>query len=72
MQAHRIETIVQPGGSLALRGLPLRAGARVEVIVLVKEEAGAAACPPHGGTHRYEDPFDLALPRSERECDAES
>jgi uncharacterized membrane protein len=36
MQAYRVETTVQPDGSLVIRHLPLQAGEAVEVIVLVR------------------------------------
>jgi hypothetical protein len=36
MQAYRVETTVQPDGSLVIRHLPLQAGEAVEVIILVR------------------------------------
>ena len=34
MQAYRVETTVEPGGSLTVRDLPFLTGEKVEVIVL--------------------------------------
>jgi hypothetical protein len=41
MQAYRIETTVERDGELALRRLPIKAGERVEVIVLTETRANA-------------------------------
>lgn len=35
MQAYRIETMVQQDGSLLVRNLPLQAGEKVEIIILI-------------------------------------
>jgi hypothetical protein len=36
MQAYRQELVVQHDGTLTLRGLPLRAGEKVEIIIIVQ------------------------------------
>lgn len=36
MQAYRVETTVQPDGSLIVRHVPLQAGAAVDVMILVR------------------------------------
>lgn len=64
MQAHRIETIIQPGGGLAVQGLPVREGAHVEVIVLVKEEPARSTYPLRGTPYRFDEPFEPAVPAS--------
>lgn len=38
MNAHRAQAVVGDGGSVTLRGLPLRIGEEVEVIVLTRDE----------------------------------
>ena len=60
MQAYRIETTLTQNGELRLAQLPFRAGARVEVIVLVHEEdAGAVEGYPLRGTpYRYDHPLE--------------
>jgi hypothetical protein len=42
MQAVKVETFVQTDGDLHLQGLPCRQGNRVEVIVLITDEATEA------------------------------
>lgn len=36
MEAYRLETVIQKDGSLILNHLPLKAGANVEVVILVQ------------------------------------
>ncbi len=45
MQAYRIETTIKADGELALSQLPLKAGEKIEVIILT-EDAGNKANPP--------------------------
>lgn len=71
MNAHRAQAIVGDGGSVTLRGLPLRAGELVEVIVL----AGGATHPRgsidelrnrlRGSVLKDERPFDPVVPPEE-------
>lgn len=68
MQAHRIETIIQAGGTLALQGLPVADGAQVEIIILVKEEPRAKAYPLRGTPYRFEDPTEPAVPPDDWEA----
>jgi hypothetical protein len=46
MQAYRQETIIQHDGTLTLRDLPLQAGEKVEVIIIVQS-------PPVSAQHAY-------------------
>ena len=46
MQAYRQETIIQHDGTLTLRDLPLHAGEKVEVIIIVQS-------PPIGSQNAY-------------------
>jgi hypothetical protein len=43
MQAYRQETIIQHDGTLTLRDLPLQAGEKVEVIIIVVQSRPARA-----------------------------
>jgi hypothetical protein len=61
MQAHRIETTIQPGGTLAVRGLPLAEGAEVEIIILVKDQPRAKAYPLRGTPYRFDEPTEPAV-----------
>jgi hypothetical protein len=68
MQAHRIETTIQPGGTLAVQGLPVREGARVEIIVLVKDEPAHPLYPLRGTPYRFDEPFEPVVPVTEWEA----
>jgi len=68
MQAHRIETTIQPGGTLAVKGLPVREGARVEIIVLVKDEPTDPLYPLRGTPYRFDEPFEPAAPAEDWEA----
>lgn len=57
MQAHRVETTIQPGGTLMVQGLPVPDGAQVEVIVLVKEVPARSRYPLRGTPYRFDEPF---------------
>lgn len=61
MLAHRIETTILPGGTIAVRGLPLAEGAEVEIIVLVKEQPRAKAYPLRGTPYRFDEPTEPAV-----------
>jgi hypothetical protein len=71
MIAHRIETVLTEDGTLALKNLPIRAGARVEVIVLVADtpvvaETDADRFPLRGSEpYRFDDPFSPAVPEND-------
>jgi hypothetical protein len=67
MQAHRIDTTIQPGGTLTVQGLPVPDGARVEVIVLVKSEPARSAHPLRGTPYRFDEPLEPAVPVDEWE-----
>lgn len=70
MQAYRIESTVQPEGVLTLRNLPLPAGEKVEVIILVAPPAIAPSeqYPLRGSQpYRYDDPFEPAVPEEDWE-----
>lgn len=68
MQAHRIETTIQPGGTLAVRGLPLAEGAEVEIIILVKDQPRAKAYPLRGTPYRFDEPTEPAVPPEQWEA----
>ena len=68
MQAHRIETIIQPGGALAVQGLPVPDGAQVEIIILVKDEPRRKAYPLRGTPYRLDDPTEPAVPVADWEA----
>jgi hypothetical protein len=57
MHSHRLETVIQAGGTLTVQGLPIPEGEPVEVIVVVKEDADGKRYPLHGVAYGYEDPF---------------
>jgi hypothetical protein len=39
MRAHQVHTVIEDDGVVSVEGLPVRAGQRVQVIVLMPEEA---------------------------------
>ena len=60
MQTYSVETTVSNDGTLTIKGLPFRAGDKVEVIVRSRElERGPRKrCPLRGKPIRYLDPFE--------------
>jgi hypothetical protein len=60
MQAYRQETIVEHNGTLILRDLPLQAGEKVEVIIIVQSPLAPArhAYPLRGTPVAYVDPIE--------------
>ncbi|MGI8408268.1 MAG: hypothetical protein ACR2M8_00120 [Pyrinomonadaceae bacterium] len=66
MEAHRIETTVQPNGMIILEDLPFDEGKKVEVIVLESteavEEKSENPYPLRGTEYKYDDPFGPAVP----------
>jgi hypothetical protein len=64
MQAHRIEKIVQPNGTLILENLPFEEGKKVEIIILETqvEPKVENQYPLRGTIYKYEDPFEPAAP----------
>jgi len=60
MEAFRIETTVPQNGILTIRGVPFRAGEKIEVIVLSHrlERKGSKRYPLRGQPIRYIAPFD--------------
>ena len=66
MEAHRIETTVQPNGTIILENLPFDEGEKVEVIVLETKEATKEKSdnlyPLRGTLYKYENPFETAVP----------
>jgi hypothetical protein len=58
MQAYRQETIIEHDGTLTLRDLPLQAGEKVEVIIIVQSPPAPAehAYPLRGTPVAYVDP----------------
>ena len=58
MQAYRQETIIQRDGTLTLRDLPLQAGEKVEVIIIVQSPTARsqASYPLRGTPVTYIDP----------------
>ena len=70
MQAHRIETTVQPNGKIVLENLPFEAGKTVEIIVLETggETKRTPPNPLRGTLLKYEDPFEPAVPLEDWEA----
>lgn len=64
MQAHRIETVIQPNGTLTLENLPFNAGKKVEIIVLEMqpEKVQESDNPLRGALLKYDDPFEPVVP----------
>jgi hypothetical protein len=67
MQAHRVETTIQPGGTLAVHGLPVAAGVEVEIIILVKDEPRKKDYPLRGTPYRLDEPAEPAVPAEDWE-----
>ena len=71
MKAHRAQATVGEGGLLTVRGLPLRNGEVVEVIVLARDDAPARPSLDEvrdrlrGSVLKDERPFDPAVPPEE-------
>lgn len=59
MQDYRVETTVSNDGSLSIKGLPFKAGDKVEVIIRGRNNtAGTGKCYPlRGKPIEYTDPF---------------
>lgn len=59
MQTYRVETEVSEGGTLTIKGLPFRAGDKVEVIIrsCEREPQPGERYPLRGKPVRYIDPF---------------
>ncbi|MBI5501429.1 MAG: hypothetical protein HY907_14385 [Deltaproteobacteria bacterium] len=60
MVTHTTEVKVEPGGTVTVTGVPFPPGTEVEVIVLVREEAGPSKYPLRGTGYRFDDPFSPA------------
>jgi len=60
MQTYRIETVISPNRILTVRGVPFRAGEKVEVIILShsRQEEPKERYPLRGKPIRYIAPFD--------------
>jgi hypothetical protein len=60
MQAYRIETVVAQDGTLTIRGIPFRAGEKVEIIILShSHKPKERECYPlRGKPVRYLAPFE--------------
>lgn len=60
MQTYRVESIVSANRVLTIRGVPFRAGERVEIIVvsIPRELKNGNRYPLHGTPIRYSAPFD--------------
>ncbi len=69
MQPYWVETIISPNRVLTLRGVPFRAGEKVEVIVIShsQKRVKAKRYPLRGKRFRYINPFDSV---AENEWDA--
>lgn len=59
MKDYRVETKIERDGSLTIKGLPFRAGERVQVIVRSQQAApgNGERHPLRGKPFRYTDPF---------------
>ena len=60
MQAYRVETIVVQDGTLTIKGLPLRTGEKIEVIILSSADKaeGVNRYPLQGKPVHYLNPFE--------------
>ena len=70
MQAHRIETVIQPNSSIILENLPFEPGQIVEVTILEtqpKQNKTENLYPLHGTRYKYDDPFEPAMLLEDRE-----
>ena len=67
MQAYRVETVVEPDGSLTVHDLPFVKGEKVEVIILSNsitraQQTSGASHPLRGLPIVYQDPFEPVVP----------
>jgi len=60
MQAYRVETVIVQDGTLTIKGLPLRIGEKIEVIILSQTDKteGADRYPLRGKPVHYLAPFE--------------
>lgn len=60
MQAYRIETVVQPNGTLTVQNLPFQEGEKVELIILAQPAAVGESgnYPLRGAPYTYIDPLE--------------
>jgi hypothetical protein len=60
MQTYRVETVIPQNGVLTIRGIPFRAGEKVEVIILSRahKRENGERYPLRGKPIRYAAPFD--------------
>ena len=60
MQAYRVETVVAQDGTITIRGIPFRAGEKVEVVILSRsyEPKKKGRYPLRGRPVRYIAPFE--------------
>lgn len=72
MEAHRIETIIQPNRTIFLEDLPFDEGKKVEVIVLesddINEEQIANPYPLRGTKYEFDNPFGPVVPLEDWEA----
>lgn len=79
MNAHKLAATLAEDGTLVLEGLPFRAGAVVEVIILESPDAVANSFNQSDKTanlyplqdkrpYRYDDPFEPAVPAEDWEA----
>ena len=70
MQAHRVETVVQPNGVVILEDLPFKQGEKVEIIIIEapKESSAKNRYPLRGSVYEYEAPFEPAAPPEDWEA----
>ncbi|MBI5300513.1 MAG: hypothetical protein HY868_00135 [Chloroflexi bacterium] len=60
METYRVETIVAPNRVLTIRGIPFRAGEKIEVIILSRstKHTDGERYPLRGKPLRFHKPFD--------------
>lgn len=69
MQAHRIETVIQPNGKIVLENLPFDEGKKVEVIISeAKDKENKNPYPLRGTLYKYENPFEPTVPPEDWEA----
>lgn len=70
MEAHRVESVVEPNGRVLLENLPFEEGKTVEIIVLETNEKETVfqKNPIKGALLKYDNPFEPACPPEDWEA----
>jgi hypothetical protein len=69
MQAHRIETVIQPNGKIVLENLPFEEGESVEIVISkAANQKDENLYPLRGTVYKYEEPFEPSAPLEDWEA----